>query len=96
MDDLIRRQDAIDAIQAINSEGDSGINSVLGIIELKIIGLSSAEPKRGKWERKYSRRNVYADLAWHCSACGYASMNNWADKMNFCPNCGADMRNADV
>ena len=57
-----------------------------------IAELPSAEPKVGKWERHYSRPNVYADLFWHCSECGYRSSDNWADKFNFCPHCGADMR----
>ena len=56
------------------------------------ITVLSAQPKRGRWERHYSRPNVYADLFWHCSECGYRSSDNWADKFNFCPNCGADMR----
>ena len=51
------------------------------------------ECKPGRWERHYSRPNVYADLFWHCSACGYKSADSWTDKYyNFCPNCGADMR----
>jgi len=56
------------------------------------ITVLSAQPKRGRWERHYSRPNVYADLFWHCSECGYRSSDNWADKFNFCPNCGTDMR----
>lgn len=59
-----------------------------------IDALPSAEPKVGKWERHYSRPNVYADLFWHCSECGYRSSDNWADKFNFCPHCGANMRGA--
>ena len=54
--------------------------------------LPPAEPKRAKWERHYSRPGVFADLCWHCSACGYKSSDGWANKFNFCPNCGADMR----
>ena len=45
MDELISRQAAIDAIQTINPEGDSLINSVLGIIELKIMDLPSVQPE---------------------------------------------------
>ena len=55
------------------------------------ITVLSAQPKRGRWERHYSRPNVYADLFWHCSECGYRSSDNWADKFNFCPNCGTKM-----
>lgn len=49
------------------------------------------ERKKGKWERHYSRPNVYKDLYWHCSECGYKSSDNWADKWNYCPNCGCKM-----
>ena len=49
------------------------------------------ERKAGKWERHYSRPNVYADLCWHCSECGYKSSYNWANHYNFCPNCGSKM-----
>lgn len=41
--------------------------------------------KRGKWRTsKYDAFNV------RCSECGHVSGNFW----NFCPNCGADMREA--
>ena len=39
---------------------------------------------RGKWE------NTGSDV-WKCSACGYGIMP-WNEGVNFCPNCGADMR----
>lgn len=51
------------------------------------------ERKTGKWIRHYSRPNVYADLCWHCSCCNYKTPDNWANKWNFCPNCGAEMEN---
>lgn len=58
-----------------------------------LVTTPSAQPerKKGKWERHYSRPNVYKDLCWHCSECGYKSSNNWADKWNYCPNCGCEM-----
>lgn len=50
------------------------------------------ERKTGKWERHYTRPNVYADLCWHCSNCGYRTPDNWANKWKFCPDCGASMQ----
>ena len=51
------------------------------------------ERKKGKWECHYSRPNVYEDLYWHCSECGYKNDNQYANVYHkFCPNCGADMR----
>lgn len=54
-----------------------------------IEGLSKKEStttrtiKRGRWRTsKYDAFNV------RCSECGHVSGNFW----NFCPNCGADMR----
>lgn len=49
------------------------------------------ERKTGRWERHYSRPGVYADLAWHCSECGSAFGDAWANKWHYCPNCGAKM-----
>ena len=56
--------------------------------------LPSAEPERktGKWCRHYTRPNVYEDLYWHCSACGYKCGEDYANVYyNYCPNCGARM-----
>ena len=54
------------------------------------------EQRTGKWERHYSRPNVYADLCWHCSACGYYHAENWTNKFKYCPNCGAKMTEGDA
>lgn len=51
--------------------------------------------RHGKWERHYSSANVYADLYWHCSACGGKKADSWADKYKFCPDCGARMDGKD-
>lgn len=50
-----------------------------------------SESKTGKWERHYSRPNVYADLSWWCSNCGEKCLDNWANKYQYCPHCGARM-----
>lgn len=51
---------------------------------------------RGEWVRHYTRPNVYEDLYWHCTVCGYKNGNNYANVYHsFCPNCGADMRGDD-
>lgn len=45
--------------------------------------------KHARWERHYSRPNVFADLYWHCSECGYKNGNQWAHRFHkYCPNCG--------
>lgn len=43
------------------------------------------KPRKGKWiyRREYGTAKV-----WTCSECGWNDIGEW----NFCPNCGADMR----
>ena len=47
--------------------------------------------RTGHWERHYIRPNVYADLCWHCSACGDKCGYNDANLFEYCPHCGARM-----
>ena len=93
MDDLISRQAAIDCEYQVKIINDIEY-VMLSEVQMKMRKLPSAEPQRmkGRWERHYSRPNVYADLCWHCSNCGYSSNDSWANKWKYCPNCGADMR----
>lgn len=87
--DAISRQETIHAISDwIYDTTDERLP------ETVIHDLSAVQPERkhGKWERHYSRPNVYADLCWHCSACGYKTAESWANHFKFCPECGADMR----
>ena len=46
------------------------------------------EPRRGKWIYNQKRGTV---KIWTCSECGWNDIGEW----NFCPNCGADMREED-
>ena len=47
------------------------------------------EKKRGEWKRRIVDNGFNAD--WVCSECGYRVKTDFVD-YNFCPNCGADMR----
>ena len=47
------------------------------------------ELKRGEWKRRIVDNGFNAD--WVCSECGYRVKTDFVD-YNFCPNCGADMR----
>lgn len=61
-------------------------------------------PRKGHWEpgRKLSlafegatlKEIIYED--WHCSNCHCAVEESVKPKWNYCPNCGADMREEDV
>ena len=66
---------------------DSDVRAVESVPAVDVVPV-----RHGKWERHFSRPNVYADLYWHCSACGGKKADSWADKYKFCPDCGADMR----
>lgn len=99
--DCVSRQAAIDALNEyfdrIGKLKRRGLTKGEKAISLDTVGtiktLPPAEPKRGKWERHYSRPNVLADLFWHCSECGYKDIENYAPVYHhFCTNCGADMR----
>ena len=53
--------------------------------EKKIDTASTVEPKKGRWIRGWRYRNIY-----RCTLCGVWQFND----SHFCPNCGADMREA--
>ena len=93
MKDMIERQAAIDALDKRFDSIPMNQTTEILLLRKDLRELPSAQPKRkrGKWERHYSRPNVYADLFWHCSACGYKSADNWANKYSYCPGCGAEM-----
>lgn len=104
MSDLIERQAAIDALEKWESEStwdewcydhkDEAEKYNIISPSSVVFGLPSAlqERKTGTWKRHYSRPNVYADLYWHCSECGYKNDDQYANKYHkFCPNCGAEM-----
>ena len=86
-DDLISRQAAIEALKRAEALTRAfGYHNVIETIR----DVPTAEPKKGKWERHYSRPNVYADLFWYCSECGYKNDENYAPVYHhYCPNCGA-------
>ena len=88
MDDLISRQAAIDELAAMYCKSDE--EGYVWIIRrdawARIDSLPPAEPKRGKWNR------LDMDTL-NCNKCGATFvLNQGSEKMHFCPNCGADMR----
>ena len=88
MNDLISRQDAIDAIckKCKADFPDTGACDICDEISV-LKSLPSAE-KKGKWIEDDD-----ATVRGHCSVCGWESHYYEDDVVgaNFCPNCGAKM-----
>lgn len=92
--DLIRRQDAIDAmtdaniVENMDSVIDTELHRVKRAVHRIIAGLPSAEPKKGEW----IPANNVGDCCYKCSICGYVYDAYSLRADNFCQSCGADMR----
>jgi len=90
MDDLISRQAAIEAIDAVfpvdpmKSEYAQGIACGAALAKTYVEQLPSAQ-KKGHWKDECS-----------CSVCNWIHEDDHGFVLltdyNFCPNCGADMR----
>ena len=97
MDDLIKRQAAIDAvrelyIQSPKINNDIVYDTAIDQAHDALVNLPSAQPQRkmGKWTVKEGELGFW-DV---CSVCRKIIFHK-TPLYNFCPNCGADMRNAD-
>ena len=97
MSDLIERQSAIDAIKKCRNESDmpdmwyDGMSCALRCI----YQLPSAQPerKRGKWIKVNGKTAINCSACYHCS--WSRSFEDTVKRFNFCPYCGADMREVD-
>ena len=99
-EELIRRSDAIKALhgeaQITGKENAMAVQHLIGRFTFNIANIPSVdiiEPKRGEWIRTFDGNEWY----WYCSNC----KNEWYEDdlymggnefPNFCPNCGASMR----
>ena len=52
--------------------------------------LPSADRPQGEWVNV--KISISGDSSAECSLCGAVVHNNFSNVINFCPNCGADMR----
>ena len=88
--DTISRQAAIDALRAMQTyklfAGDDMLLIDQAGAQTELMVLPPAQPKRinGRWVEKPHVHGVA-----YCSLCDYELHTN---DTNFCPNCGADMR----
>ena len=86
MEDLIRREDAIDAINLrgrIPHDIASAQYASMAINAIRTV--PSADRPQGEWVR-------YMGDIWTCSACGESLMCDDIECNNYCPNCGAKMK----
>ena len=90
MKDLIERQAAIDAV--CKSECEDGFCGIPcpEVNALKALPPAQPERKKGKWID-------YVNSHCECSVCHteWSYFSNETECFEFCPNCGADMREAD-
>ena len=97
MDDLIKRQDAIDALgeePPVWYDGDDEIaeRNQWRRDKAAIESLPSAEPKTGEWDLCKDDDGVYGV----CSICGcYVDFSLYGRPYKVCPHCGARMKGAD-
>ena len=96
--DCISRQAAIDAVQKYKCEHGYAYADCACDIEKDLKALSSAQPerKKGMWKRWYETLEDASGVTYiprcQCSECGTEYDPNSAKFINFCPQCGADMR----
>ena len=83
MNDLISRQAAIDALYHVDEYNGRSVEAI------RKLPPAQPEPKMGKWKRHYCEDGN--PDGWQCDKC-----KEWyyfgQTLPNFCPNCGADMR----
>ena len=63
----------------------------------RLVDIEVIEPKHGKW---IGEADGYADGeliydTWYCSNCDYVVDDDEPPTWNYCPNCGARMRDTD-
>ena len=102
MEDLMRAKDILGAVKRNKeridpAEEDGGVitgyrlahDQITEIINRCIPTVLDVRPVvRGRWESHGEGfKWVYI-----CSACGFVDGHPMNDRMNYCPNCGADMR----
>ena len=103
MDDLISRQQAIDALDfeivhmIAYCDGENEGNPLAqynkgledGKKAIEALPSVQPEPKEGHWIEEKIYRDV---IECNCSECGQLMTTAASVRMNYCPNCGAKMK----
>lgn len=91
MNDLIRRQAAIEAIKRAIWDKYTAKDAIDAVCNVP----SAQERKKGKWNTYY---HGGTEFSYSCARCGYGAPFDmkggkvFQKKWNYCPNCGAEMR----
>ena len=92
MNDYIKREDVLALIDKGYIVGNRNYNSVAKLIN-SIPSADVVEQKKGKWEEIPLETGGFTIRMPYCSLCGARPAEiGWYYRTNFCPNCGADMR----
>ena len=88
--DCISRQAVITALVYAKETGTMKCGELKCVIEV-LNKVPSAQPMRGRW---ISADAIFGGVPFYCSECGENTRDTVMGKprWNFCPNCGADMR----
>lgn len=103
MNDLISRQDAIDALSMMQEiVAENGVRKGISMAWQQIADLPPAQPeqKKGRWKYETMRHLITGEMRTVriCSVCDGGwfryDMSDGVEEAepNYCPNCGADMR----
>ena len=92
-------EDAVSRDAVIDILGNYGCTNREGLLFKDIQALPSVTRQTGEWIKwweviKHERSEEYISR-WKCSVCGKEQDPHSAKFINFCPNCGADMRGAE-
>lgn len=86
-DDTIYRQVAIDTINELHDKPNAWLDLAVDALE----NLPSAQPERKKGH--WTEANTHTFGIYECDVCkGWTYIPNKPSEYNFCPRCGADMR----
>ena len=97
MDEMLKKQDVLDAIYAAMEKTDKpdvvlGLAAAMSTVkQMQAAPVNPAE-KVGRWE--WVQYDANPEIGnFHCSECRYipAAFNLSARRMHYCPNCGAKM-----
>ena len=83
MEDLIRRQDALNALNNVSFDCSMDQEAV----EEEILKLPAVVQQKGKWLYTGSEDEWYGQI-FRCSLCGSEMMG---EELNYCPKCGHPM-----